>query len=71
MAMRRGMGGPGMGPGMMERQGMRFPPADARVEDVAGGARVTLTAKNPADVEALRAHVRMHLDHLKSGCPMM
>lgn len=72
MAMGRGMGGPRMGPGMMERQGMRgLPPADARVEDVSGGARLTLTAKNPADVDALRAHVRMHFDHMKAGCPMM
>lgn len=72
VAMRRGMRGPGMGPGMMERQGMHSPAADARVDDVEGGARLTLTAKNPADVDALRAHVRMHFDHLKSGgCPMM
>ncbi len=56
--------------GMMSMQAM--PPADVRVEDVEGGARLTYTAKNPADVPALRSHVHMHVEHMKSGgCPMM
>jgi hypothetical protein len=61
-------GGP---PGMMQRQGMQVP-ADARVEDVDGGARLTLTPKDPADLAALRARVRAHVEHAKTGhCPMM
>ena len=45
--MRRPMGDAGMPmQGMMMMQGMRMPPADARAEDVDGGARLTLTAKD-------------------------
>jgi len=57
--------------GMTMMQGMRMPPADARVDDVDGGARLTLTARDPADAPALRAHARMHVDHMKAGgCSM-
>jgi hypothetical protein len=51
---------------------MRMPPAEARVDDVDGGARLTLTAKDPMDVPTLRDHARMHAEHMKAGgCPMM
>lgn len=57
--------------GMMPMPGMRMPPAEARAEDVESGVRLTLTPKDPADAGALRAHVRMHVEHMKSGgCPM-
>lgn len=56
--------------GMTSMQAM--PPADVRADDVEGGARLTFTAKNPADVPALRTHVHVHMEHMKSGgCPMM
>lgn len=64
---RAGAGAPAQG--MMSMQAM--PPADVRADDVEGGARLTFTAKNAADVPALRSHVRMHIEHMKSGCPMM
>ena len=56
----------------MGQYGMRMPPAEARVDDVDGGARLTLTAKDPMDVPTLRDHARMHAEHMKAGgCPMM
>jgi len=57
--------------GMTMMQGMRMPPADVRVDDVDGGVRLTLTARDPADAPALRAHAHMHVDHMKAGgCSM-
>ncbi len=51
---------------------MTMPQADVRVDDVEGGARITLLARNAADVTALRDHARMHVEHMRSGgCPMM
>lgn len=67
--MMRRHGGPPM-QGTMSMQAM--PPADVRADDVEGGARLTFTAKDPADVAALRSHVRMHVEHMNGGhCPMM
>lgn len=71
--MQRMMGDAGMPmQGMAQMQGMGMPPADVRVEDVDGGARVIFTAKDVADVPRLRAHVRLHAEHMRAGgCPMM
>ena len=67
-----GMGGMGGTGGRTMMQRLRIPPANGQEEDVPGGARLTLTAKNPSDIDALRARVRMHVEHMKSGgCPMM
>lgn len=69
-----------MGCGMMDggmtadagMPGMMMPPATAQAEDIPGGARLTLTAKNPADIDALRTAVRAHVDRMTSGaCSMM
>jgi hypothetical protein len=58
-------GRPGMGMGMM-------PAATATVEDIDGGARITLVANDPAQEDALRQHVRMHAERMQGGeCPMM
>lgn len=56
---------------MAQMQSMKMPPADARVDDVAGGARLSLRAKDPADVPALRSVARKYVTYLQSGCPMM
>jgi hypothetical protein len=52
--------------------GMMPPPSRAAVEDVEGGARVSVTPNNAADLERLRSTVRMHAEHMQSGhCGMM
>lgn len=56
---------PGMGGGMHGM--MAMPPSDMRVDDVDGGVRITLTARDPKDVAGLREHARMHTEHMKSG----
>jgi len=51
---------------------MMMPPATATVTDVDGGVRVVLTAKDPANVDKLRTHVRHHAQRMRAGeCPMM
>jgi hypothetical protein len=57
--------------GMHEHEGkMMLPPADLKVEDIDGGSRVTFTAKDPADADALRAKVTAHVAMIRSGkCP--
>lgn len=57
------MGGTGGGPG-----GMRVampPPSSATVDDVDGGARIVVTPNDPADLDRLRAAVRMHALHMQ------
>ncbi|HWU90809.1 MAG TPA: hypothetical protein VN253_26265 [Kofleriaceae bacterium] len=47
-------------------------PSTARVEDVDGGARISFTPNDPAQLAELRDHVREHAAHMASGhCPMM
>jgi hypothetical protein len=50
---------------------MQSVPSTATVEDTEGGARITYKPKDPAQLDALRANVRMHAQHMQSGCPMM
>jgi hypothetical protein len=46
--------------------------ATARSEEIEGGARITLTPSDPADLEALREHVRHMAAQMVPGqCPMM
>lgn len=67
-------GGPGstmMGGGMMGG-GMMMPAATASVEDIEGGARLVLRPKDPAQLGALRQHVRARAERMQHGeCPMM
>lgn len=54
------------------RGSMMAPAATAVAEDVAGGARISLNPKDPAQLEALRQHVRKHAELMARGeCPMM
>lgn len=47
------------------------PPSMAKVELIEGGARMVVTATNPADVEALRSRVHVRADNARPGvCPM-
>lgn len=47
------------------------PDVDTRVEDVEGGARLVMTATNPADVETVRADAQRHGQQLSAGeCAM-
>ncbi len=47
------------------------PDVDTRVEDVEGGARLIISATNPADAETVRADARRHAQQLSAGeCPM-
>lgn len=57
------------GPGMAHQAMMT---ADARAEDVDGGARLVLTPKDAAGADALRAEVREHAARMSQGggCPM-
>jgi hypothetical protein len=58
--------------GMMMGGGMMMPAATASVEDIEGGARLTLRPKDPAQLGALREHVRMKAQRMAAGeCPMM
>lgn len=59
---------PGMGKDT--RCMMKLPDSDASVEEIEGGSRIVLSAKNPEDIEELRAQVRQHAEHMKhGGCP--
>ncbi len=59
----------GMGHAMMGHGTMV--PATASVEDIEGGARITLTPRDAAQVETLRTNVRSHVEKMKGGeCPM-
>jgi hypothetical protein len=44
----------------------QMPAATASVKNFAGGAQLILTPKDPAQLKALRAHVRAHRDQLRS-----
>ena len=58
------------GPPMGMHKGMT--PFTVQYEDVTNGVRVTLTPKDPAQLEAFRAEVRQHVEHIQKGeCPMM
>jgi hypothetical protein len=47
-------------------------PFSITYEEVASGARLTLTPKNPAELDAFRATVRRHAEQMKKGnCSMM
>lgn len=62
----QGTGGAGPGPAM------EIPNAQARVEDIEGGARVVYTPKDPAQVPALREELVRHASRMGTGsCPMM
>jgi hypothetical protein len=72
----RGSGGSGdIHGGMMGSGGMRemqMIPAHATVEEIPGGARLVLTPNDPAQLTALRDHVRQHVAMMQRGqCPMM
>jgi len=54
----------GWGTGATATQRTRLPPVDGRVDDVDGGARLTLTARDPANAPALRAYLRTLLNHI-------
>ncbi|HET8539629.1 MAG TPA: hypothetical protein VFL83_07130 [Anaeromyxobacter sp.] len=41
------------------------PPSRAVVEDVDGGARLTLTPDDPADLDRLRTAIRAHAEHMQ------
>ncbi len=57
---------------MMEGGGMTMPAATATVAHIEGGARVVLRPNDPAQLDALRDHVRTHADQMARGeCPMM
>jgi hypothetical protein len=50
---------------------MDVPTAQARVEEVEGGARIVYTPKDPAQVPALREELTRHASAMASGqCPM-
>jgi hypothetical protein len=54
------------------RPGAPMPAADARVDDIDGGARIVLTPKDPAQLAVLRGHARAHGQQMAAGrCPMM
>jgi hypothetical protein len=49
-----------------------IPPSRTSVEDVEGGARVSVTPNDAADLERLRSTVRTHAEHMQGGnCGMM
>jgi hypothetical protein len=50
-------------------QGMQLPPARVWVEDVDQGARVLLTATDPAEAPRLRSTVRDRALRMNAGCP--
>ncbi len=61
----QGTGGAGPGP-------MEVPNAQARVEDVEGGARIVYTPADPAQIPMLREQLVRHASEMASGnCPMM
>jgi hypothetical protein len=62
----------GMGPGMHHEghEGMHgghhMVPSTTRVEDVDGGAKLVLTAKNPADAAQLQAAAKSHAEQMNA-----
>lgn len=51
---------------------MQHMPFSVAYEDVPNGARLTLTPKDPEQLEEFRAMIRKHAEHMKEGvCPMM
>lgn len=63
----RGRGpGAGMGPGRGGGMGPP-PPAIAMAVDVEGGARMELAAKDESDVEAVREHLKKHVERMQNG----
>jgi hypothetical protein len=65
-------GGMGHGHGMMGGGMGGMPAASVRAEDIAQGARLIFTPKDPKDIEALRLHGRRHAESANAGmCPMM
>jgi hypothetical protein len=49
---------------------MKAPASRATVEEIEGGARLVLTPEDPAQADALRAHVQRRAEMLSSGmCP--
>ena len=55
-----------------EKSEMMPPPSRAVVEDVENGARIVVTANDPADLRKLQSTVRMHAQHMQQqGCGMM
>lgn len=62
--MRGMMGGPMMMMTMLD--------TTARVENIEGGARLVLTPKDPAELPALREHLRARATRMSSGtCPLV
>lgn len=59
--------------GAMMRGGMTMmPAATASAEDIQDGARLVLRPTDPAQLGALREHIRMHAARMARGeCPMM
>ena len=58
--------------GMMMDTAMMMPAASASVDDIEGGARVVFRPKDPAQLDALREHVRKRSVRMAGGqCPMM
>ena len=54
------------------RGGMMMPATTGSAEDIEGGARLMLQPKDPAQLGALREHVRMKAKRMAGGeCPMM
>jgi hypothetical protein len=50
----------------------RMIPGDVKYEAIAGGARLTLTPKDPAKLAEFRSQVRTHVEQMKKGnCAMM
>jgi hypothetical protein len=51
---------------------MKMLPTEAVAEDVPGGVKITLKAKNSEDVEKLRQNTKKRVEMMRSGqCPMM
>ncbi len=76
-AMHGKMGGGGHDMGAMKDSGTmkdmpKMPPSHAVVADTAAGATVALTPDDPAQVGALRAAARHHVEMMQGGdCPLM
>jgi TusA-related sulfurtransferase len=64
--MERGGTGGGTGSADVPEHGM-MPGGRAVAEDVPGGARLVITADDPADVDRVRAAVRMHAAHMRDS----
>jgi hypothetical protein len=69
--LRRGRRASGRG-GMIMGGATMMPTSTASVEDTKNGARLVFRPKDPAQLEALREHARMHVERMTRGeCPMM